>query len=199
MFTGIVTDVGTVRSIEGEGDVRVAIATSYDTSSIDIGASVACAGVCLTVVDKGEDWFSADVSRQSLAVTNLQSWISGDLVNLERAMKLGDELGGHIVTGHVDCVGTVTKYTPIDDSVLLETKVPKGFGGLVAQKASVTLNGVSLTVNRVLDSDTGTSFEINLIPHTQEMTSFRSIKVGDKLNVEFDILARYVSRIQEKG
>ena len=199
MFTGIVTDVGTVRSVEGDGDVRIAINTSFDTSTIEIGASIACSGVCLTVVDKGENWFSADVSRESLTVTNLQDWTKGSLVNLERAMKLGDELGGHIVTGHVDCVGSVTKFTPIDDSVTLETLVPSSFGRLVAQKASVTLNGVSLTVNSVKDLDQGTSFTINLIPHTQEMTSFRTTKVGDELNVEFDILARYVSRLQEKG
>jgi len=199
MFTGIVTDVGTVRSVEGDGDVRIAINTSFDTSTIEIGASIACSGVCLTLVDKGENWFSADVSRESLTVTNLQDWTKGSLVNLERAMKLGDELGGHIVTGHVDCVGSVTKFTPIDDSVTLETLVPSSFGRLVAQKASVTLNGVSLTVNSVKDLDQGTSFTINLIPHTQEMTSFRTTKVGDELNVEFDILARYVSRLQEKG
>ena len=199
MFTGIITDVGTVRSVEGDGDVRIAINTSFDTSTIEIGASIACSGVCLTLVDKGENWFSADVSRESLTVTNLQDWTKGSLVNLERAMKLGDELGGHIVTGHVDCVGSVTKFTPIDDSVTLETLVPSSFGRLVAQKASVTLNGVSLTVNSVKDLDQGTSFTINLIPHTQEMTSFRTTKVGDELNVEFDILARYVSRLQEKG
>jgi len=199
MFTGIVTDVGMIESVEGDGDVRATINTSYDTSSIEIGASIACSGVCLTVVDKGENWFSADVSRESLDVTNLCDWAKGDLVNLERAMKLGDELGGHIVTGHVDCVGTVTKCTPIDDSVTLETLVPPSFGRLVSQKASVTLNGVSLTVNKIDDLDEGTSVTINLIPHTQEMTSFRTVKVGDKLNVEFDILARYVSRLQEKG
>ena len=199
MFTGIVTDVGTIASVEGDGDIRATIDTSYDTSTIEIGASIACSGVCLTVVDKGENWISADVSRESLTVTNLSDWAAGNQVNLERAMKLGDELGGHIVTGHVDCVGSVTKCTPIDDSITLVTLVPYSFGRLVSPKASVTLNGVSLTVNQIQDSADGTSITVNLIPHTQEMTSFRAVKIGDIVNVEFDILARYVSRLQEKG
>ncbi len=199
MFTGIVTDVGAVRSIEGDGDIRIAIDTIYDTSTIEIGASIACAGVCLTVVDKGQQWFSADVSRESLSVTNISGWSVGSLVNLERALKVGEELGGHIVTGHVDCVGRVTRLDAIDDSILLEILVPTDFGHFVVQKGSVTLDGVSLTVNKVADSDAGTTISLNLIPHTQEVTSFRASKLGDTVNVEFDILARYVSRLQEKG
>ena len=199
MFTGIVTDVGTVRSMDGDGDIRVAIDTSYETSSIDIGASIACSGVCLTVVDKGDGWFSADVSRETLSVTSLADWKEGALVNLERSLKVGDELGGHIVTGHVDCVGTVDTWSPVDDSMLLEVKVPKKFAHLVAQKGSVSIDGASLTVNRVEDLEDGARFSINIIPHTQEVTNFRALKQGARVNVEFDILARYVSRLQDKG
>jgi len=199
MFTGIVTDVGTVRSIEGNGDIRVAFNTNYETTTIEIGASIACSGVCLTVVDKGDAWFSADVSRESLNVTNIGGWKVGTLVNLERSLKVGDELGGHIVTGHVDCIGEVTCFDPVDDSILLKILVADEFGRFVAQKGGVAINGASLTVNTVEDLDSGTQFSINIIPHTQEVTSFRSTKVGDKVNVEFDILARYVSRLQEKG
>ena len=199
MFTGIVTDVGIVRSLEGDGDVRVAINTSFDTSSVDIGASIACAGVCLTVVDKDDGWFSADVSRESLSVTNLGEWKVGSPVNLERSLKVGDELGGHIVTGHVDCVGRVVRWDKVDDSMSLEVSVPKEFSAFIAQKGSVTIDGASLTVNTVTDTDDETTFSINIIPHTQEVTSFRSMKLGDPVNVEFDILARYVSRLQNKG
>ena len=199
MFTGIVTDVGAVRSMEGNGDIRIAFNTCYDTSTVEIGASIACAGVCLTVVDKGKGWFSADVSRESLSVTNIGDWKAGTLVNLERSLKLGDELGGHIVTGHVDCVGHVTCFSSVEDSILLQVVIPKEFSGFVAQKGSVTVDGTSLTVNNVEDHSEGTTFSVNIIPHTQEVTSFRATKVGDKVNVEFDILARYVSRLQEKG
>lgn len=199
MFTGIVTDVGSVRSIDGDGDIRTAIETSFDTSSIEIGASIACSGVCLTVVDKGATWFSADVSRETLGVTNLSSWKEGSLVNLERSLKLGDELGGHIVTGHVDCVGTLIKFSPIDDSIEMVIRIDSESGGYIAQKGSVTINGVSLTVNSVEDTQDSTCFSINIIPHTQEVTSFRSAKEGDAVNVEFDVLARYVARLQEKG
>lgn len=199
MFTGIVTDVATVRSMEGDGDIRIAFNTGYDTATIEIGASIACAGVCLTVVDKDQGWFAADVSRESLGVTNISVWKEGTLVNLERALKLGEELGGHIVTGHVDCVGSVTCFSPIDDSMLLKVLVPDELGRLVAQKGGITVDGASLTVNTVEDLGEGTEFSINIIPHTQDVTSFRTLAVGDKVNVEFDILARYVSRLQEKG
>jgi len=199
MFTGIITDVGSVRSIEGEGDVRIAFNTAYNTSTIEIGASIACGGVCLTVVDKGDGWFSADVSRETLRVTNLGEWKEGTLVNLERSLKVGDELGGHIVTGHVDCVGCVTRFESIDESMILEVSVPADLGKFVAQKGSASINGTSLTVNSVEDQNDITRFTINIIPHTQEVTSFRQTKTGDQVNVEFDIMARYVSRLQEKG
>jgi len=216
MFTGIVTDVGSVRSIDGKGDLRIAFETDYDTRSIDIGASIACSGVCLTVVEKGpspekghanngpsiqkgKGWFSADVSRETLNVTNLGAWQTGTLVNLERSLKLGDELGGHIVTGHVDCVGTMVAFESINESIHMVIRIDSEKGGHVAQKGSIAVNGVSLTVNKVQDLEDGTHFSVNIIPHTQEVTSFRTAKVGDLVNVEFDILARYVARLQEKG
>ncbi|MFC3051167.1 riboflavin synthase [Kordiimonas pumila] len=198
MFTGIVTDVGSVLSLEGDGDIRVAIRTSYDTSGIAIGASIACSGVCLTVVDKGADWFEADVSRETLSVTSLSGWKPGSLVNLERSLKVGDELGGHIVTGHVDCSGRIEKFDSIDDSIYMEVSFPTRFGTFIAQKGSVAIDGVSLTVNTVTDTDTETRFSINLIPHTQEVTAFRTTKAGDAVNLEFDILARYVARLQKQ-
>ncbi|UTW57552.1 riboflavin synthase [Kordiimonas sp. SCSIO 12603] len=199
MFTGIVTDVGTVQSVEGEGDVRLKLSTSYDTSGIDIGASIACSGVCLTVVTKGDNFFSADVSRETTSVTNLGAWEKGTEVNLERSLKVGDELGGHIVTGHVDCVGEIVTFESVDESILLQILVPEAFGHNVAKKGSITINGVSLTVNEVEDLEDSTKVSINVIPHTQEVTNFRQAQVGDKVNVEFDILARYVARLQDKG
>jgi riboflavin synthase len=199
MFTGIVTDVGTVRAIEGDGDVRIAFNTIYDTATVEIGASIACSGVCLTVVDKGDGWFSADVSRETLSVTNMSRLKEGALVNLERSLKVGDELGGHIVTGHVDCLGDVTCFDAVDDSIHMEVLVAADVGKFVAKKGSVTIDGASLTVNKVEDRDGKTAFSINIIPHTQEVTSFRHTKAGDVVNVEFDILARYVSRLQDKG
>ena len=198
MFTGIITDVGSLRSVEGDGDRRIAISTSYETATIEIGASIACSGVCLTVVDKGDDWFAADVSAESLKVTNIDDWTEGTLVNLERALKLGDELGGHIVTGHVDCVAEVTRFDSDNDSILFQFLVPADKGLFAAQKGSITVDGVSLTVNAIDDVREGTLVTVNIIPHTQEVTSFRTRKAGDRVNVEFDILARYVSRLQKK-
>jgi len=199
MFTGIVTDVGTVKSVDGTGDLRIAIETDYDTATIEIGASIACAGVCLTVVDKGSGWFAADVSQESLKVTNLGNWKKGSLVNLERSLKVGDELGGHIVTGHVDCLGTISRLDSTDDSILVQILVAADKGRFAAQKGSLTVDGVSLTINEVSDIADGTLISMNIIPHTQEVTSFRTNKAGDRVNVEFDILARYVSRLQQKG
>lgn len=196
MFTGIVTDVGTIEALEGDGDVRVTIQTSYDTSGIEIGASIACSGVCLTVVDKGSAWFAADVSRETFSVTSLSGWRKGTLINLERSLKVGDELGGHIVTGHVDCVGEISRIESVDDSIRMEISLPKQFGGYVAKKGSIAVNGVSLTVNEVSDTDTATLFTVNLIPHTQEVTAFRVTEKGDAVNLEFDVLARYVARLQ---
>lgn len=199
MFTGIVTDIGRVIAVKGEADKVVTLQTAYDLASIDIGASIACSGVCLTVVDKSDEKFSVDVSQETLSVTNLDNWQEGTEVNLERSLKVGDELGGHIVTGHVDCVGAITRFDQVDESVAMHIQIADKFSRLVAQKGSITIDGASLTVNSVVDNDLGAEFSINLIPHTQAITSFRNNKLGDKVNVEFDILARYVARLQVKG
>ncbi|WP_262691527.1 riboflavin synthase [Kordiimonas aestuarii] len=199
MFTGIVTDVGRVTATKGTSDVQATISTRYDMSRVDIGASIACAGVCLTVVDKGDGWFKADVSAETLKVTNLGDWREGCEINLERSLKLGDELGGHIVTGHVDCVGDIVRFDQFGESVVMEVAVPHAHGAHVAQKGSVTIDGASLTVNEVVDEGGVTRFSINLIPHTQSVTSFRNSRRGDRVNVEFDILARYVARLQDRG
>ena len=199
MFTGIVTDVGTIVATEGAADKRVTVRCAYDMASVDIGASIACAGVCLTVVGKGADWFQADVSAETLKVTNLGDWADGSEINLERSLKVGDELGGHIVTGHVDCVGEVVRFETIGGSVVMDIAVPRKLGSFVAQKGSVAIDGASLTVNSVSDEGDKTRFSINLIPHTQAVTSFRATAQGDRVNVEFDILARYVARLQDKG
>ncbi|NVJ98101.1 MAG: riboflavin synthase [Alphaproteobacteria bacterium] len=199
MFTGIVTDVGRVRSVEGDSDKRFVIETSFDMKTVEIGASIACSGVCLTVTDKNDGWFSVDVSAESLRVTNLQDWQAGSEINLERSLKLGDEMGGHIVTGHVDCVGDIVRFEKVGESVVMDIAVPAELGAFVAQKGSVTIDGASLTVNTVEDEGAKTRFSINLIPHTQAVTSFRNSRAGDSVNVEFDILARYVSRLQSRG
>ncbi|UTW54122.1 riboflavin synthase [Kordiimonas sp. SCSIO 12610] len=199
MFTGIVTDVGKVRSTEKKGDMRAVIETSYDMAGVDIGASIACAGVCLTVVEKGEGWFAADISDETLRVTNLGSWVEGTLVNLERSLAVGDELGGHIVTGHVDCLGRIVRFENVGDSIAMDIEIDGSHGKYVASKGSAAINGTSLTVNAVTDIADKTVMSINLIPHTQSVTSYKSSSVGDQVNVEFDILARYVARLNEKA
>lgn len=196
MFTGIITDVGQVKDLSQSGDTRITLNTAFDTDTIDIGASIACSGVCLTVVDKGADWFAVEASAETLSCTNLGDWIKGTRVNLERAMKLGDELGGHIVTGHVDGVGKILSITPEGDSIRMTFEAPKVLAKYIAEKGSVTINGVSLTVNEVTDGDQ-TCFGINIIPHTQENTTFSDARVGDRVNLEIDILARYVARMNE--
>ena len=196
MFTGIVTDVGTVRSAEQRGDLRLVIATHYDLASIDLGASIACSGVCLTVVDKGDDWFAVDVSEETLSKTAADHWREGAKLNLERALRLGDELGSHIVTGHVDAVATVVGTCPEGDSTRIGVSVPKSLAPMIAPKGSITLDGVSLTVNEVRDADDGsTRFAVNIIPHTAQHTSLGTIKAGQQLNVEVDVLARYIDRM----
>ena len=196
MFTGIVTDVGTVRSAEQRGDLRLVIATHYDLASIDLGASIACSGVCLTVVDKGDDWFAVDVSEETLSKTAADHWREGAKLNLERALRLGDELGGHIVTGHVDAVATVVGTCPEGDSTRIGVSVPKSLAPMIAPKGSITLDGVSLTVNEVRDADDGsTHFAVNIIPHTARHTSLGTITAGQQLNVEVDVLARYIDRM----
>lgn len=202
MFTGIITDVGRVRLLErkndAQNDLRIEFDTVYDMSTVEIGASIASSGVCLTVIDKADGWYAVDVSDETLRVTNLSDWQLGTEVNLERALKVGDELGGHIVTGHVDCVGQVTSFDTIAGSIHMEITIPRSEGNQVAEKGSVCIDGASLTVNSVVDTDETTTFSINLIPHTQAVTSFRNTKTGDKVNIEFDVLARYVARLQAK-
>ena len=199
MFTGIITDIGKVKSLVKNGDTRITIETNYDTSTIEFGASIACSGVCLTVVDKGCDWFSVDVSGETLSCTGIGSWGTGTAVNLERALKVGEELGGHLVTGHVDGVGEVISIEDDGDSKKFTFNISNNLKSYIAEKGSVTINGTSLTVNEIMDQDGVLSkFCVNIIPHTQEKTTFGSLKKGDKVNIEIDILARYVARLHNK-
>lgn len=193
MFTGIVTDIGEIRSLERKGDLRARIGTNYETDGIDIGASIACSGVCLTVVQLGPDWFDVEISAETLDKTTLGGWVEGTRVNLERALKVGDELGGHIVSGHVDGLAKIVDMRPEGDSVRYTFEAPAALARFIAPKGSVALNGTSLTVNEV----DGTHFGVNLIPHTQEVTTWGGAKVGDKVNLEIDTLARYVARLAE--
>ena len=195
MFTGIVTDVGTVRKAEQRGDLRLVIASGYDTATIGLGASIACSGVCLTVVDKGEDWFAVDLSAETVSRTAAGLWREGAKLNLERSLRMGDELGGHIVTGHVDAVGNVVEAAPEGDSVRITVEVPRNLAPMIAQKGSIALDGVSLTVNTVEDAPESARFSINLIPHTAKETTFGQIAAGRQLNVEVDVLARYIDRM----
>jgi riboflavin synthase len=196
MFTGIVTDVGTVRSAEQRGDMRLVIETGYDLHTVDLGASIACSGVCLTVVDKGEEWFAVDISAETMSKTAADHWRQGAKLNLERALRLGDELGGHIVTGHVDAVAEVVGTCPEGDSTRIGLSVPKHLAPMIAPKGSVTLDGVSLTVNEVRDGDEdSTHFAVNIIPHTAQHTTLGALKRGQQLNVEVDVLARYIDRM----
>ena len=195
MFTGIVTDVGTVRSVEQRGDLRVMIGTGYDLGGVDLGASIACSGVCLTVVDKGRDWFAVDVSAETVSRTAADHWREGAKLNLERPLRLGDELGGHIVTGHVDAVAEVVGVCPEGDSQRIGLSVPRTLGPMIAPKGSISLDGVSLTVNDVRDADDSTHFSVNIIPHTAQHTSLGELRQGQQLNVEVDVLARYIDRM----
>jgi len=195
MFTGIVTDVGTVRKAEQRGDLRLEIATGYDFATVDLGASIACSGVCLTVVDKGEDWFAVDVSAETVSRTAADLWREGARLNLERSLRMGDEFGGHIVTGHVDAVATVTDARPEGDSTRISVSVPSRLAAMIAPKGSIALDGVSLTVNDVRDAEEATAFTVNLIPHTAHETTLGSIAPGRQLNVEVDVLARYLDRM----
>ncbi len=196
MFTGIVTDIGEVRKAEQRGDLRLVIGTTFALDQIALGASIACSGVCLTVVDKGDDWFAVDVSGETASRTAADRWRQGARLNLERAARLGDELGGHIVAGHIDAVGEIVDVTPAGDSVGIAVAVPASLGGLIAAKGSITLDGVSLTANTVEDSGDGTTrFTVNIIPHTAAHTTLSDMAVGRQLNVEIDIIARYLQRL----
>jgi riboflavin synthase len=196
MFTGIVTDIGTVRTAEQRGDLRLAIETGYDMDTVDLGASIACSGACLTVVDKGEDWFAVDISGETVSKTAADHWREGVRVNLERSLRLGDELGGHIVTGHVDAVGEVVGVCPEGDSKRIGISVPRALGPMIAAKGSVALDGASMTVNDVRDAEDGTThFSVNVIPHTAQNTTLGDLMPGRQLNVEVDVLARCIERM----
>jgi riboflavin synthase len=195
MFTGIVTDIGTITNLVKEGDLRARIQTSYDTNGIDMGASIASDGVCLTVVDLGPDWYDVQISAETVGITNVNAWAVGKRVNLERALKVGDELGGHIVSGHVDGVAEVVSMVDEGDSTRVQLRAPAALSKFIASKGSVALNGTSLTVNEVQ----GDIFGINFIPHTKEMTTWGDVKTGDQVNLEIDTLARYVARLAEAG
>jgi len=198
MFTGIISDQGTILSLEQRGDLHARIATSYDIETIDIGASIACDGVCLTVIALGSDsknWFEVDISAETLAKTNIgqNGWTIGKRINLERALRVGDELGGHIVSGHVDGLAEVLSVRDEGDSTRLSFRVPEALAQYIATKGSVALNGTSLTVNEV----SGREFGVNLIPHTKKVTNWGTISEGDLVNIEIDTLARYVARLRE--
>jgi riboflavin synthase len=196
MFTGIVTDIGRIISTELAGDLRARIATHYDVAGIDIGASIACDGVCLTVVALGnqpEGWFDVEISGETVSKTNLGTWSPGKRVNLERALKVGDELGGHIVSGHVDGLAEVVAVRPEGGSVRVRFRAPETLARFIAPKGSIALNGTSLTVNEV----EGAEFGVNFIPHTQIATTWGEVAVGDKVNLEVDTMTRYVARLRE--
>jgi riboflavin synthase len=197
MFTGIITDLGRVRALEPSrsGDIRLTLTTGYDTATIAIGASIACSGACLTVVDKGPGWFAAEVSHETLTRTTLGDWRPGRAVNLERSLKLGDELGGHLVSGHVDGTGRILRTVAEGGSMRFSFEVPEALAKFIAVKGSIAVDGISLTVNEV-DS---TTFGVNIIDHTRRVTSFGEAKVGDRVNLEVDLLARYVARLMERS
>ena len=201
MFTGIITALGTLRDTRGAADLHATIACPFDPSGIAIGASIACSGVCLTVVDKGgvagDAWFAVDISGETIARTVAAHWVTGARLNLEPALKLGDELGGHIVTGHVDGVGTVVGVCPAGDSLRVGISAPAELAPYIAAKGSVTVDGVSLTVNEIADQADGTChFALNIIPHTAHVTTIGALKAGDGVNLEIDVLARYLMRMQ---
>jgi riboflavin synthase len=195
MFTGIVTDIGHVRAAEQRGDLRLRIGCGYDMDGVALGASIACSGVCLTVVDKGSDWFAVDVSDATRERTAAGLWQEGARLNLERALKIGDELGGHIVTGHVDGVGQVEEVTAIGDSHRIRVAAGPDVARYIAEKGSVTLDGVSLTVNEVQPRGEGVAFAFNLIPHTARHTTLGEAALGRELNIEIDLIARYLERM----
>ena len=202
MFTGIVTALGTVRGITSLGqnrDMRLVIGSPWpDTASIAPGASIACSGCCLTAVEMGADWFAADASAETLARTTLGGWVEGTRVNLERSLRLGDELGGHLVSGHVDGVGTAVSAIPENGSVRWRFRVPRDLARFIAEKGSVAIDGVSLTVNEVAGNEAeGDTFGVNIIPHTAAVTRFGALRPGEAVNIEIDMLARYVARLAE--
>ncbi|MGC6400140.1 riboflavin synthase [Sphingomonas sp. FW199] len=198
MFTGIVTDIGTIESVEATGDLHVTVATGYDVAGIDLGASIACSGVCLTVVDKAPGRVRFDVSGETVSKTASGMWTAGRRLNLERALRLGDELGGHIVTGHVDGVASVIDVTPDGESHRVRFRLPEPLAPFVAPKGSITIDGVSLTVNEVADTADGSDVSVNIIPHTWSVTTLGTLQPGDAVNIEIDVLARYLARMKDR-
>ena len=201
MFTGIVTAIGTIQSVEQRGDLRVTISCPFDPATIAIGASISCSGVCLTVVDRGtqtgDGWFAVDVSAETVARTARDMWHEGRRVNLEQSLKLGDELGGHIVSGHVDAVGKIADWQPEGDSTRLTVRAPKELAAFIASKGSIAVDGVSLTVNEVADrADGAVDFGLNVIPHTAEATTLGELAQGAEVNLEIDTVARYLQRLE---
>ena len=196
MFTGIITDIGTITAIEQRGDLRAVIATGYDMASVDAGASIACSGVCLTVVDKGPGWFAVDVSGETVSRTATGQWQTARRLNLERALRVGDELGGHIVTGHVDGIGEIVSIVPEGASLRLTIAAERALAPFLAPKGSVALDGVSLTVNDVADEPGRVTFGVNIIPHTAAATTLADAAPGLALNIEIDVLARYLGRME---
>jgi riboflavin synthase len=198
MFTGIITDIGRIEAVEQRGDLRVRIGCGYDMSGVDLGASIACSGVCLTVVDKGDRWFAVDVSGETVSRTAQGMWTEGRRLNLERALRLGDELGGHIVTGHVDGIGEVVGVCPEGDSRRVGIAAPNVLAQFLSAKGSVTVDGASLTINEVADQPDGTThFALNIIPHTAAQTTLGELAAGSQVNIEIDVLARYLGRMME--
>ena len=197
MFTGIITDIGRIEAVEQRGDQRVRIACAYDMDSVDLGASIACSGVCLTVVDKGDDWFEVDVSAETHSRTAADMWEEGRRLNLERSLKVGDELGGHIVQGHVDGVGEVESVLDIGGSMRMMIIAPDELAPYIATKGSIAIDGVSLTVNSVEPLSEGVRFAVNIIPHTAEQTNLSEAAAGRLVNIEIDVLARYLGRMME--
>jgi riboflavin synthase len=193
VFTGIITDVGRIASVEQRGDLRLRIECGYPMGGVDLGASIACSGVCLTVVDKGADWFAVDVSAETVDRTADDLWVEGRRLNLERSLRLGEEMGGHIVTGHVDGVGEVLAVEPIGDSRRVVVEAPQPLAPYIAAKGSIAVDGASLTVNAV----DGARFDLNIIPHTAEQTTLGALAPGSRVNLEIDILARYIGRMLE--
>ncbi|HWH22420.1 MAG TPA: riboflavin synthase [Allosphingosinicella sp.] len=197
MFTGIITDIGRIEAAEQRGDLRLRIACAYDMEEVALGASISCSGVCLTVVDKGDDWFAVDVSAETHSRTAADMWEEGRRLNLERALKVGDELGGHIVTGHVDGVGEVESAAEVGGSTRLAIITSDALAPFIAAKGSIALDGVSLTVNEVEPLSEGVRFSVNIIPHTADQTTFSEMAAGRLVNIEIDILARYLGRMME--
>jgi riboflavin synthase len=193
MFTGIITDIGLIDDLTQEGDLRARIKTSYETTEIDMGASIASDGVCLTVIAIGPDWYDVQISAETVSKTNISGWSISKKVNLERALRVGDELGGHIVSGHVDGVAEVVSVVDEGDSTRVQLRAPEELARFIASKGSVALNGTSLTVNEV----SGAIFGVNFIPHTKEFTTWGDVAIGDAVNLETDTLARYVARLAE--